>query len=150
MKRTAVFITATLLAVALKAQQETHQGQQVQSERQPTVQQVSPAVDPLEDDPGFKCLSPAQQEWVRKQVDNLNKAIEETRRDMTREQAEQVLAQDQAKDQRTKRPAGCNPTPAKKPGWFEKHFHFKPRVGKGQTGVSSSGPCPPIFIPGKR
>ena len=147
MKRTAVFITATLIAVALKAQQETPQGQQPQSEKQSTGQQASPAVDdPLEDDPGFKRLSPAQQDWVRKQVDNLNKAIYETRRDMTREQAEQMLAQDQALQQ-TKQPAGCNAAPAKKPGWFEKHLHIKPRVRRGQT--SSSGHCQPRFIPGK-
>ncbi len=147
MKRTAVLITATLFAVALKAQQETPQGQQAQSEKQPTGQQASPAVDdPLEDDPGFKRLSPAQQDWVRKQVDNIHKALEETRRDMTREQAEQMLAQDQALQQ-TKQPARCIATFTKKPGWFHRHFHIKPRVHKGQT--SSSRPCPPRFIPGK-
>jgi hypothetical protein len=133
----------------------------------PPAEQTSPDPPRIEDDPAFKLLSPAEQEWVMKQIGGLHKAIADTKEQLDQQQpaAPQPLRTFHS-NHATAPAAGCTapPAPPKKPGWLERHLHIKPpaavqsRIDKERAGVekktgismdaSPAAACPPSAATG--
>jgi hypothetical protein len=147
-----LFLSAALLpSPAVKGQQTT------QPQPQAAGQHASPAEESFEDAPGFKRLSPEQQDQVRKMMANLHKAMEETRRQLEQEQHQPATRQTPQYNQTPAPPAagaGCNATAPKKPGWLEKHVHIKPpasvrsQINKTRAGIErKTGISPDVLSP---